>query len=570
MKMWPVIAVLAAFAAAPSVSESFGHGLGGDVAPPLDLGGRDVTVSTQLSPSDLSVEDAGEAAMAVRFFDVDKNEPFTNVTYRIEIWQGRDLIARNLFFDEDGTLDVDLRTKAGCAEAELWMCTKYYGSEHPIAPGALYAQGQSNVVIQGPIFDRGGLYNVKVDITAATSARTTLAESLSYDTFVSVADIQPFTIRTAHAEVPATIKTYYDEVSNISYDAARESVSFEMPFDWDPEYVELVQIVHEEIQVPKSFEAYSADRGYAGYVDGVRLDRRVLVVDPYTYEDLNVIHFLVTTAELQRINAELGPEHEQSGIMRFELVPEENIQRNTTDFYLVDSADLERRTGATVSVSWEAGAAAGELPLEVAFFDESGGLLRDARYGYVIVDHIAGTEIIKEFGADNADGSLGNLAAEGIDIVGFDAPGPGTYRLDILLYGNGSENLDFDARYSGIGSGIIEVGGAPPAKPAAAPERPAAEEAKAIPKWIRSSTALWADGTVGDAEFISALEFLIERGVIEAEGEAESGAGGDAPIPSWVRRTAGAWAGGIVGDADFVSGLEFLIQKGIIAAGEAR
>jgi hypothetical protein len=26
-----------------------------------------------------------------------------------------------------------------------------------------------------------------------------------------------------------------------------------MPFDWSPDYVDLVQVVHEEIRVPKSF-----------------------------------------------------------------------------------------------------------------------------------------------------------------------------------------------------------------------------------------------------------------------------------------------------------------------------
>ena len=209
MKRWAALAAAAAILAAlPAASDALGHGLGGDVAPPLDLGGRDVTVSTQLTPSDLSAQEITEASMAVRFYDVETSVDFEDVTYKIEVWRGEDLIARNLFFDTDGTLDVTLRPREGCAEPDLWKCTRYYGSEHPSAPGALYAQGQSNVVIQGPIFDRGGLYNVKVGITAATSTKTILSEPLNYDTFVSVADVQPFTIRTAHAEVPAAIKTY--------------------------------------------------------------------------------------------------------------------------------------------------------------------------------------------------------------------------------------------------------------------------------------------------------------------------------------------------------------------------
>ena len=552
MKTWAVLAAAAAIlAAVPAMSDSFGHGLGGDVAPPLDLGGRDVTVSTQLTPSDLTAQDITEASMAVRFYDVGTSEDFGDVTYKIEIWRGDDLIARNLFFDTDGKLDVTLRPREGCAEPLLWKCTRYFGSEHPTAPGALYAQGQSNVVIQGPIFDRGGLYNVKVGIAGATSARTILTEMLNYDTFVSVADVQPFTIRTAHAEVPAAIKTYYDEVSNIRYDEKRESLSFDMPFDWTPEYVDLVQIVHEEIQVPKSFTTYAPDRTYAGYVDGVRLDKRVLLVDPYTYEDRNVIHFLVTTAELQRINAELGAEHEQSGMMTFELVPEDNVDQNSTEFFLVNPDDTDERVGATVSVSWEAGASTGAVPLEIAFFDESGNLLKNARYGHILADHVAGTELVRNLGEATMGQSPGAFASEGIDIVEVDFPGAGTYRLDLLLYGQGTVGLDFDPAYAGIGSGIIELGGAAP---------------RAVPDWIRSNALWWADGDIDDATFASGIAYLIENGVISASAEREGGAGA-AAIPSWVKETARWWAEGLVGDDDFVNGLEFLIQKGIIAVG---
>jgi len=60
--------------------------------------------------------------------------------------------------------------------------------------------------ITGPIFVKGGLYKIRVDIEAATSPRTVVAESLSYETFVSVAQEQDFFIQTANAEVPVSYK----------------------------------------------------------------------------------------------------------------------------------------------------------------------------------------------------------------------------------------------------------------------------------------------------------------------------------------------------------------------------
>jgi len=39
-----------------SVDEVFGHGGGGDVAPPVSFQGKDVTVSTTFSPTEMGIE----------------------------------------------------------------------------------------------------------------------------------------------------------------------------------------------------------------------------------------------------------------------------------------------------------------------------------------------------------------------------------------------------------------------------------------------------------------------------------------------------------------------------------
>ena len=154
--------------------------------------------------------------MAVRFFDTLTDETLEKVTYRIEVWRSGDLLARNLFFDDDGLLNIEIRPVLDCTEAELWKCTTYGGSEHVSAPGALYVFGDGRPTITGPIFDKGGLYNIRVDIEGATSPKTIVAQPLRYDTFVSVAQEQPFSIQTASAEeVPVVVKTYYDEVDNL-------------------------------------------------------------------------------------------------------------------------------------------------------------------------------------------------------------------------------------------------------------------------------------------------------------------------------------------------------------------
>ena len=39
---------------------------------------------------------------------------------------------------------------------------------------------------------------------------------------------------------------------------------FDMPFDWSPDYVDLVQVVHEEVRVPKTFTPYAEGKQFKG------------------------------------------------------------------------------------------------------------------------------------------------------------------------------------------------------------------------------------------------------------------------------------------------------------------
>ena len=59
-------------------------------------------------------------------------------------------------------------------------------------------------------------------------------------------------MKTANAEeIPVVVKTYYDEVDNFAFDTSDNSISFDMPFDWSPDYVDLVQVVLEELEFQK-------------------------------------------------------------------------------------------------------------------------------------------------------------------------------------------------------------------------------------------------------------------------------------------------------------------------------
>ncbi len=140
-----LIFILIVFFSIPTfVDNVFGHGLGGDQAPPISFAGMEVTVSTMLSPSDITVGEVDKTKIQVRFFDTLTDTTLEKVTYRIEIWRSGQLLARNLFYDVDGILNLDVRPITGCTELELWKCTKYFGSEHVSAPLALYVPNEDS------------------------------------------------------------------------------------------------------------------------------------------------------------------------------------------------------------------------------------------------------------------------------------------------------------------------------------------------------------------------------------------------------------------------------------------
>ena len=548
-----------------ALPNTFAHSPGGDQAEPLSFGDMNVTVRTDLTPYDLTLGDIDEVNMKIRFFDVDTDLTLDKVTYRIQIFKSEELLANKLFYDNDGRLDVEIRPSSDCNENELWRCTIYGGSEHPDAPGTLYVQGVActdenldvcgRPTITGPVFVQGGLYNIRIDVEGATSPKILLSERLSYDTFVSIVKNQDFLIQTASAEVPVVVKTYYDDIESFEFDASDNSINFDMPFDWDPDYISLVPLVHEEVRIPDSFEPYVPGKQFTGYVNGIELDQRGLISDPYSIDDTNILHFLITDKTLKKINDLLGPDNYSNKVMNLKIVPSPEIEAISGDFYLVGLEDVERRVPTDVSVSYDSTYGADqEIPFEFAFFNENKTLIPDIRYAYVAYDE--SLQELARRGHDNT-ATPGIVAIEGLDVQDIYILSQGLIRIDVLVYGVG---LDYDQKYAGIGTVFLDIGSGSTAS---------VPETASIPSWIKNNAEWWADGTIDDATFIQSIQFLIQNDIIKIpqtgisstcqESESESGT-----IPIWVKTSAGWWADGTIDDATFIQSIQFLIQQGVL------
>ena len=90
-------------------------------------------------------------------------------------------------------------------------------------------------------------------------------------------------------------------------------------------------------------------------------------------------------------------------------------------------------------------------------------------------------------------------------------------------------------------------------------------DSNALPAWIKNSAGWWAEGLIGNLEFISSIEYLIEHDVIVVDtGDSASGDDAVREIPAWVKSSAGWWAEGLLSDDEFVNSIEYLISVGII------
>ncbi|MGI0072561.1 MAG: hypothetical protein ACREA3_01965 [Nitrosotalea sp.] len=84
-----------------------------------------------------------------------------------------------------------------------------------------------------------------------------------------------------------------------------------------------------------------------------------------------------------------------------------------------------------------------------------------------------------------------------------------------------------------------------------------------IPSWVKNTAGWWANGQVGDSDFIKGIQYLIQQGIMQVPTQGQSTTTGQ-PIPSWIKHNAGWWASGTIEDGDFVKGIQWLITNGII------
>lgn len=271
-----------------SVSNAYGHGLGFDESIPVLIAGKQVSVEATLKPASLEEAQKTQPVFTVRAHEPNSNATIAGMDYRVVVESKNEVILDQRFRSSDGLVLANLVPDKNAAGAQV--------NGQPASQNVVDVGQSLPAEIKSKMLSDGGLYHVAVTLEK-TSTGVQLQEDRTFDLYLSVSKVQDFPVETAHGQQTMSVRTYYDEVTDFSYDQITKTISFSMPFNWSMEYVNQVQVLHMEVQFPKSLPDLQVN-GYRGILNGQELTSESIQIDDFTYEDKRLVHFVISNSKL--------------------------------------------------------------------------------------------------------------------------------------------------------------------------------------------------------------------------------------------------------------------------------
>ena len=494
-------AALSVLAPAPHAhhggTAAYGHGVGSETFPPVDLDGRQVTLEVSSSSSRDGDPVAGGGGgddddaplqISISLIDFDSKITLRDVVFLIESERGQTPLFEREFRADHGFLVFNFVSDdgAGAGAGGVVLEERETGGDWL---GSLLGIGSRMIDVRGPGLSGGGLYKFNVTVLAAGGYSNTLAEPLTYNAGISI----PQTTR--HDFVDPNfgnqnirVITYYDEISGFSYDPGTREISYFMPFEWSETNINQTLVVHTEIVIPGTFGDLLVP-GFAIDVNGVGLPGDVVNIDDF-FADSRTAHFVIYQKELYDVLEGGGGGGAQDG-MAFVIRPDGDHARMSS---VTENGQFR------ILVSWEPG---NLMPGS------------DARVAFDIVDtFLRGKPMAVPYEFSVTQGDRVVYAQSGTSsgsrdertVAGFAIPVDlsGIVRLNFEnLDNNGLARTSLPVVVDRAGA-VSDGGGGP-----------------AIPPWIRNNAGWWASGQIDDGTFMRGIEFLVSSGIIDVSRDAQ-------------------------------------------------
>ena len=495
-----------------NIPNSFGHGLGTETMPPVEING---VVST-LEVASTTNLDTGIRQITISLFETESNKIINNVSFEVDLIKNDQRLFKNNFERDDGILIMNL---VPSDDADVQII-----NQETFASFIGLASDQFN--LKGKVFEEGGLYLFNVKILTVNNYDNVFSEPIVYDLGISIPETTYYEVNDRNFGIQDLgVITYFDQISDFSYDQGNKQIEFSFPFDWNQKTIDQTTVIHEELLIPKSFGDLLVSK-FSVSLNGINLPDSAVNIDDFT-GGKRILHIVVNQNEIQEIFS--ANQFETNSIV-LKIKPAEDS---------IPLSGVTENGQFKINLWWE-----GEIRSN-----------SNASLGYDILDTFLmdkpisvpyelklfhnGNQVLMKTGTSTGSKTQSDSFeffipsdVSGILIAKFEN-----------LSGNNLAYLEFPLLIDRIS---------------------VAEYRYFIPDWVKNNAGWWADGAIGDKTFANGIEFLIKEGIIVvpvAENDQQST---DAIIPDWVRNNAKWWSEGQIDDRTFANGIEFLINVGII------
>jgi len=500
-----------------AIVNAYGHGVGSEIFPPVDLNGKQV--SLEVSSSKNNPDENNDQQISISLIDFNSKITLRDVTFLVKSSHGEQFLFEKEFQSKNGFLVFNfISENSETIKIEEEKGGNFFGS--------LLGLDNRLINIKGPKLSDGGLYKLDVTILAADGYSKKLDVPLTFNAGISIAQSSKHEINhPIFGSQEINIVTYYDEIKNFQYDVKSKEITFSMPFEWSLDNINQTSVVHEELVIPKTFGDLLVS-GFSIYVNGIKLSDDVVTIDDF-FPEKRVVHFIISQKELQNIYNNQLP---QNG-MHFLIKP------NSDDIQL---SSVTSNGQFRIFVTWEPENLQSNSKATI-YFDVIDVFLKNrpiaVDYDFSITQN---DRIIFRQSGISTDSKENHNTAE------FTIPN------DI----NGIVKLNFqNLADNNLASTSIPI----------VINNPLNENNHiSIPDWIRNNAKWWADGSIDDNSFVQGIQYLIKERIIKLPPTTQNSGTVTNEIPSWIKNNAKWWSDGQIDDKTFVQGLQFLLKNRII------
>ncbi len=494
----------------------YGHGVGSEVFPPVDLYGKQV--SLEVSSSTNNPDENDDQQISISLIDFDSKITLRDVTFLIKSSRGEQFLFEKEFQSDNGFIVFNfISENTETIQVQETNNGNFFGS--------LLGLDSKMVNVKGPKLSEGGLYKFDITILTANGYSKKLDVPLTFNAGISIA-------QTSNHEInhlvfgPQTINviTYYDEIKNFQYDIESKEITFSMPFEWSINNINQTSVIHEELVIPKTFGDLLIS-GFSMYVNGIKLSDDVVTIDDF-FSDGRVVHFIINKKELWNI---YNNDPNQNG-MNFLIKPNsDGIQLSS----VTENGQFK------ILISWKPQNLQSNSKATI-YFDITDIFLKNrpvaVNYDFSITQN---DKIIFKQSGFSSDSKEKHNTAE------FTIP----YDVTGIVYLNFQNLGDNNLAKTSIPIIINKITN---------------ENDVSIPEWIRNNAKWWSDGQIDDETFVQGIQYLIKEEIMKIPQTTQGTASTSNQIPSWIKNNAGWWADGSIDDSSFVQGIQYLIENRII------